>query len=115
MARALSVISVRDPGCAEHLENWLSWQGPEAIRSFSSQVLGETTSKAMPAADNPPFLLQFHFFDHTGRYHPHRLIERYGIEVKLFDWGPEADCPRKVARNEHDPCGARCPDLSKVV
>jgi hypothetical protein len=26
---------------AEHLENWLSWQGPEAIRSFSSQVLGK--------------------------------------------------------------------------
>jgi hypothetical protein len=52
------------PDAAEHLENWLSRQGPEAIRSFSSQVLGETTSKAMPAEDNPPFLLQFHFFDH---------------------------------------------------
>ena len=28
---------------------------------------------------------------------------------------PEADCPRKIARNDYDPCGARCPDLSKVV
>ena len=34
-----------------------------------------------------------------------RLIERYGIDVKLFDWEPEADRLRKVARNEHDPCG----------
>jgi len=26
-----------------------------------------------------------------------------------------AECPRKRARNESDPCGARCPDLSKVL
>ena len=50
-----------------------------------------------------------------GRYYVDRLIERYGIDAKLFDWEPEADCPRQVAKNEHDPCGARCPDLSKVV
>jgi hypothetical protein len=43
------------------------------------------------------------------------LIEQYGIDAKLFDWEPEADCPRKVARNEHDQCGAGCPDLSKVI
>ena len=49
------------------------------------------------------------------RYHVDRLIERYGIDAKLFEWEPEADCPRKVARNEHDPCGARFPYLSKVV
>jgi hypothetical protein len=41
------------------------------------------------------------------------VIERSGIDAKLFDWEPEAD--RKVVRNEHDPIGARCPDLSKVV
>jgi hypothetical protein len=39
------------------------------------------------------------------------LTERYGIDAKLFDWEPEADCPRKIARNDYDPCGARCPDL----
>jgi hypothetical protein len=43
------------------------------------------------------------------------LIAQYGIDAKLFDWEPEANCPRKVARNERDPCGARCPDLSRVV
>jgi hypothetical protein len=48
-----------------------------------------------------------------GRYRLDRLIERF--DAKLFEWEPEADCPRNVARNEHDPCGARCPDLSKVV
>jgi hypothetical protein len=50
-----------------------------------------------------------------GRYHVERLIEQYGIDAKLFDWEPEAHCPRKIARNDYDPCGARCPDLSKVV
>ena len=36
-----------------------------------------------------------------GRYHLHRLIERYGIDAKLFDWSDEitADCPRKQANN----------------
>jgi hypothetical protein len=46
-----------------------------------------------------------------------RLIMRYGIDAKLFDWSDEitADCPRKQAMNLNDICGARCPDLSKVV
>ena len=50
-----------------------------------------------------------------GRYRLHRLIERYGIDAKLFDWFDEitADCPRKQANNLNDICGARCPDLSK--
>ena len=48
---------------------------------------------------------------------PHRLIERYGIDAKLFDWSDQitADCPRKQANNLNDICGARCPDLTKVV
>ena len=52
-----------------------------------------------------------------GRYRLDRLIERYGIDAKLFDWSDEttADCPRKQAKNLNDICGARCPDLSKVV
>jgi hypothetical protein len=52
-----------------------------------------------------------------GRYHVERLIERYGIDAKLFDWSDEitADCPRKQARNLNDQCGARCPDLPRVV
>ena len=52
-----------------------------------------------------------------GRYHLHRLIERYSIDAKLFDWSDEitADCPRKQAKNLNDICGVRCPDLSKVV
>jgi hypothetical protein len=51
-----------------------------------------------------------------GRYHLHRLIERYSIDAKLFDWSNKitADYP-KQARNLNDQCGARCPDLSKVV
>jgi hypothetical protein len=38
-----------------------------------------------------------------------------GIDAKLFDWSDEitADCPQ--AKDFYDQCGARCPDLSKVV
>jgi hypothetical protein len=45
-----------------------------------------------------------------GRYHLDRLIERYGIDAKFFDWSDEitAGCPRKQARNLNDQCGARC-------
>jgi len=53
----------------------------------------------------------------SGQYRLDRLILRCGIDAKLFDWLDEitADCPRKQARNLNDQCGARCPDLSKVV
>ena len=53
----------------------------------------------------------------SGQYRVDRLIMRYRIDAKLFGWIAEitADCPRKPARNEHDPCDVRCPDLSKVV
>jgi hypothetical protein len=52
-----------------------------------------------------------------ARYHLHRLIERDGIDAKLFDWSDEitANCPRKQARNLNDQCGARCPDLPRMV
>jgi len=53
----------------------------------------------------------------SGQYRVDRLILRYGIDAKLFDWSDEitADCPRKQANNLNDTCGARCPDLPKVV
>ena len=52
-----------------------------------------------------------------GLYHLDRLIERYGIDAKLFDWSDDitADCPRKQAMNLNDVCGVRCPDLPRVV
>ena len=49
-----------------------------------------------------------------GRYRLDRLIERYGVDSKLFNREPEADCPRKQVGNLNDQCGARCPDLPKV-
>jgi hypothetical protein len=53
----------------------------------------------------------------AGRYRVNRLIERYGIDAKLFEWSDEitAGCPRKIANRLNDLCGARCPDLPKVV
>jgi hypothetical protein len=45
------------------------------------------------------------------------LIERYGIDAKLFDRSDKiiADCPRKQAKNLNDICGVQRPDLSKAV
>jgi len=53
----------------------------------------------------------------SGQYRVDRLVLRYGMDAKLFDWSDEitADCPRKQAHNLNDQCSARCPDLSKVV
>jgi hypothetical protein len=53
----------------------------------------------------------------SGQYRVDRLIMRYGIDAKLFDWCDEitAVCPRKMAKNMYDASGAKCPDLSKVV
>jgi hypothetical protein len=53
----------------------------------------------------------------SGQYRVDRLIMGYGIDAKLFDWLDEitADCPRKQAKYLNHQCGARCPDLPKVV
>jgi hypothetical protein len=52
-----------------------------------------------------------------GRYRVDRLVRKYGIDAKLFDWSDEitADCPRKIAKNLNDMCGATSPDLVKVI
>ena len=46
-----------------------------------------------------------------------RLIRKRGGNGKVIDWLDEliAECPKKVAHNMNDPCGARCRDLAKVV
>ena len=40
-----------------------------------------------------------------------------GRDAKLIDWldGLTAECPKKIARNMNDPCGAKCPQLPKVL
>jgi hypothetical protein len=52
-----------------------------------------------------------------GCYGLNRLIEGRGRNAKLIDWLDEitADCPKKRAGNMNDPCGARCPQLPKVL
>ena len=55
--------------------------------------------------------------ENDGCYGLNRLIERRGRDAKLIDWLDEitADCPKKQAHNMNDPCGARFPDLPKVL
>jgi hypothetical protein len=53
----------------------------------------------------------------AGKYRLAHLIAKYGRNEKLFTWTDEitADCPRKLARSDSDPCSAICPDLPKVL
>ena len=46
-----------------------------------------------------------------------RLIKERGRNAKLIDWLGEitADCPKKIAHNMNDPCGARYRDLARVL
>ena len=52
-----------------------------------------------------------------GRYILARLIRNSGRDAKLIDWLDEltAECPKKIAHNMNDPCGARCRDLPRVL
>ena len=52
-----------------------------------------------------------------GRYIVARLIRHRGRDAKLIDWLAEltAECPKKIAHNMNDPCGARCPDLPRML
>jgi hypothetical protein len=52
-----------------------------------------------------------------GCYRLGRLIERRGRDAKLIDWLDEltAECPKKIAQNMNDPCGAKCPELARVL
>ena len=55
--------------------------------------------------------------ERDGRYILARLIRNRGRDAKLIDWLDEltAECPKKVAHNMNDPCGAKCPQLPKVL
>ena len=53
---------------------------------------------------------------HDGCYGLRRLIEKGGRDAKLVDWLDKltAECPKKLAHNMSDRCGARCRDLAAV-
>jgi hypothetical protein len=53
----------------------------------------------------------------SGRYRLADLLMRYGRNEKVFAFTKDvtANCARKQARSDNDPCGAVFPDLPKVV
>jgi hypothetical protein len=55
--------------------------------------------------------------DRRGQYQLADPIMRYGRNEKLFVFTADitANCTRKHARSDSDPCGAICPDLPKVL
>jgi len=52
----------------------------------------------------------------SGQYRVDRLIMRYGIDAKLFDWSDEitVDCPRRHSGNLYDQCGGGAPICRKL-
>jgi hypothetical protein len=102
-------------------------EGTHARRVGSRLVRAETTGfdHASRRRDHIPRLvgklavlrIECEKCGRSSQYRLDRLIMRYGIDAKLLDWLDEitADCPRKQAKGLKDQCGARCPDLSKVV
>ena len=52
-----------------------------------------------------------------GCYGLSRLITQRGRDAKIIDWLDEitATCPRKMAHNMNDLCGAQCPQLPQVL
>jgi hypothetical protein len=52
-----------------------------------------------------------------GRYNVARLVKQLGPDAKLTDWLARIteDCPRRRSIDMADQCGARCPDLPKVL
>ena len=52
-----------------------------------------------------------------GRYHVHKLIEKYGRKGNMMKWKEQlnGDCPRRDARSLHERCDLICPDLPKVL
>jgi hypothetical protein len=53
----------------------------------------------------------------SGRYRLADLLMRYGRNEKVSAFTDDitANCARKQARSDSDPCGAICPDLPKVL
>jgi hypothetical protein len=52
-----------------------------------------------------------------GRYNVRQLVKEFGRDGKLTDWLTRitAHCPRRGSIDVSDQCGARCPDLPKVL
>ena len=55
--------------------------------------------------------------DRKGRYHVHKLIEKYGRNGNMMKWREmlNADCPKRDASQLHDRCDLVSPDLPKVL
>ncbi len=52
-----------------------------------------------------------------GRYSIRQLTKEYGRDTKLTDGLSRitADCPKRRSLDMADQCGARCPDLPRVL
>jgi hypothetical protein len=59
-------------------------------------------------------------YDKCGRdgcYGLAKLIDKRGHDGKIVDWldAITADCPKKSVQNMSERCGARCPDVPRVL
>jgi len=52
-----------------------------------------------------------------GRYHVHKLIEKYGRKANMMKWKEQlnGDCPRRDSHGLHKRRDLICPDLPRVL
>jgi hypothetical protein len=48
---------------------------------------------------------------HKGRYHVHKLIEKYGRKANMIKWKEQlnGDCQKRDAHGPHERCDLICP------
>jgi len=53
----------------------------------------------------------------VGSYSVRFLVQECGRDRTILDWKDEmtANCARRVKNDYDDQCGARCPDLPKIL
>jgi hypothetical protein len=55
--------------------------------------------------------------DRKGRYHVHKLIEKYGRKGNMMKWREilNAHCPKRDAHSLHERCDVACPICQRSV
>jgi hypothetical protein len=86
---------------------------PTFAFSSLSMVANPTSNFSRLSAPRLPRLTKC---DRSGRYHVHKLIEKYGRNGNMMKWREmlNADCPKRDGRL-NDRCDLICPDLSKAL
>src|SRR5579864_6695425 len=51
-----------------------------------------------------------------GQYRVDKLLREWGPDGSVLEWSAKimGSCTKRMVRNPHDPCGARCLDIAQI-